>query len=325
MLIPAPQPEFVAKAACWRPLLARLARLARLTIGILILGETGVGKELLARWIHFASRRAEGPFIAVNCGAFPDTLLDSFLFGHRRGAFTNAISNRTGAFEMADGGTIFLDEIGEMPLDVQVKLLRAIQEQEVLPLGASVTVPIDVRIICATHKNIEAMVADGTFRADLYYRLVGHTETIPPLRDRPEDIGPIARRIVEAVAKEMREGEEFPEDELPWLSEEAIDALEAHCWPGNVRELEQVLRSLSVTSFGEVTGAMVRRRLGIEQPPAGVWLGRKETAGLLNVSERTVSRWADHGKIRAQGSGSGRRFWVGAEFLDGTPEGTPQG
>ncbi|MCX7155104.1 MAG: sigma-54 dependent transcriptional regulator [Rhodocyclales bacterium] len=205
-------------------------------LSVLVTGESGTGKELLARAIHYTSERAERPFVVENCGAMPDTLLEAELFGHKRGAFTGAHEDRIGLFQQADGGTLFLDEIGDTSPAFQVKLLRALQEGEVRPVGSPRSVPVDVRIIAATNRDLEADVASGRFRQDLYYRIAGITFRMPSLRERPQDI-PL---IIAGMFKESAlAGRRF--------SAEAMKCLVAHRWPGNVRELQnEVLRALAL-------------------------------------------------------------------------------
>lgn len=222
-------------------LLCRMAeRAARYDIPVLVLGESGTGKELLARAIHYASPRLTGPFVVENCAAIPDTLLESELFGHKRGAFTGAFEDHAGLFQRADGGTVFLDEIGETSPAFQVKLLRVLQEGEVRPVGAPRPVPVDVRIIAATHRNLEQRVHEGLFREDLYYRLSAVTLTVPPLRERVADIPPIARQIAQDVSAELG----HPGAELP---DETLACLLAYAWPGNIRELRnEIGRALAL-------------------------------------------------------------------------------
>ncbi len=215
-------------------------RAARYDIPVLVLGESGTGKELLARAIHYASRRLTGPFVVENCAAIPDSLLESELFGHKRGAFTGAFEDHPGLFQRASGGTVFLDEIGETSPAFQVKLLRVLQEGEVRPVGAPRPVPVDVRIIAATHRNLEQRVREGLFREDLFYRLASVTLTVPPLRDRIGDIPPIAQQIVQDVAAELgRPGATLPDESLACLL--------AYPWPGNIRELRnEIARALAL-------------------------------------------------------------------------------
>jgi two-component system response regulator PilR (NtrC family) len=214
---------------------------------ILILGESGTGKELVAKAIHHHSRRSEGPFITVNSGSMPADLLESNLFGHVRGAFTGAVASKKGLFEMADGGSIFFDEIGNIPIDTQSKLLRVIQEREFMRLGGLDTIKVDVRIVAATNADLEAAVREGTFREDLFYRLNVITITLPPLRKRTEDIPLLAQHFLVHYAREN-------EKHLRDISPQAMEALLDYHWPGNVRELENVIERAVVLSTGEVLG-----------------------------------------------------------------------
>ena len=201
----------------------------------MLLGETGVGKEVVANAIHYTSSRRGGPFIKVNCGAIPDNLLDSELFGHERGAFTGAIAQKRGRFERADKGSIFLDEIGELPLQAQVRLLRVLQHKEIERVGGTKTIPVDVRIIAATHRNMEEMVRSGAFREDLWFRLDVFPITIPPLRRRKEDIPALVHHFIERKSKDLKI---YP---APSVSAEEVERLKAYHWPGNIRELENLI------------------------------------------------------------------------------------
>ncbi|KQP15016.1 sigma-54 dependent transcriptional regulator [Pseudorhodoferax sp. Leaf267] len=225
---------------------AMAERVARYDLPVLVLGESGSGKELIARAIHYASPRAEGPFAVENCAAIPDSLLESELFGHKRGSFTGAYEDRPGLFQRAHGGTLFLDEIGDTSAALQVRLLRVLQEGEVRPVGAPRPVPVDVRVIAATHRDLEQRVRDGLFREDLYYRLAGVVLTMPPLRERSGDIAPIAQRMVREVGTELG---------CPGasLSSEALACLLAYPWPGNIRELRnEIARAVALSDGGEV-------------------------------------------------------------------------
>src|SRR5437868_9432027 len=202
------------------------------TIAVLIEGESGVGKELFARAIHGSSERKSKPFVAVNCGAIPDNLVESILFGHEKGAFTGATDRHTGKFVEASGGTLFLDEVGELPMPAQVKLLRAIQEGEVEPVGARKPVKVDVRLVSATNRDLIADVKNGRFREDLFYRLHVFPITVPPLAERPEDISDLVRHFLIRFAAE--EGKR-----IRAVTGEALSLLNAHPWPGNVRQLER--------------------------------------------------------------------------------------
>jgi two-component system response regulator HupR/HoxA len=223
-------------------------RVARYDLSVLVLGESGGGKELLARAMHYASPRAGAAFVVENCAAIPDTLLESELFGHKRGAFTGAYEDHPGLFQRADGGTVFLDEIGETSPAFQVRLLRVLQEGEVRPVGGARPVPVDVRVIAATHRDLEQRVHDGLFREDLYYRIAGVTLTVPPLRERPGDIAPIAQRLLGEVAHELgRPGMR--------LADDALACLMGYPWPGNVRELRNEIARAIALSDGEVVDA----------------------------------------------------------------------
>lgn len=221
------------------PLLLRALQRARAAAAagadVLLEAESGTGKELLARYIHDSSERSDKPFVAVNCAAVPETLLESELFGHGRGAFTGAIANRSGKFELADGGTILLDEIGEMPLNLQPKLLRVLQEREFERLGEGSPVRVDIRVIATTNVSLSAMVERGQFRADLFYRLNVIPLSLPPLRERREDIAILARHFAERFAAQHG-------SPAPRLQPDFIERLEAHSWPGNVRELANFMR-----------------------------------------------------------------------------------
>jgi DNA-binding NtrC family response regulator len=215
---------------------------------VLIEAESGTGKELLARYVHDSSDRSDKPFIAVNCAAVPESLLESELFGHGRGAFTGAVAVRLGKFELADGGTILLDEIGEMPLNLQPKLLRVLQEREFERLGEGSPVRVDIRVVATTNISLAAMVDRGLFRADLYYRLNVIPLSLPPLRDRREDIPVLARHFAEKYAAQCRM-------ECPHLPSEFIDRLQSHTWPGNVRELANFMRRVLTLSESQVIDA----------------------------------------------------------------------
>ncbi|WP_273820833.1 MULTISPECIES: sigma-54 interaction domain-containing protein [Pseudomonas] len=215
-------------------LLSRIERLAPSEANTLIIGETGTGKELVARHIHHLSRRGREPFVAVNCGAFAETLVESELFGHEKGAFTGATTNKAGWFEAANGGTLFLDEIGDLPLNMQVKLLRVLQEREVVRLGSRTPIPINVRLVAATNVNLADAVVAGNFREDLFYRLHVATIRLPPLRERPGDILPLAEFFLEEHCQRLGYNRAS-------LSSEAERKLLEHSWPGNIRELENAI------------------------------------------------------------------------------------
>ncbi|RKP55766.1 sigma-54 interaction domain-containing protein [Pararobbsia silviterrae] len=239
---------FVFEDPASHALLARIARIGPSDANVLVIGETGSGKELIARMLHAHSARADRQFVAVNCGALSETLADSELFGHERGAFTGAAASKPGWFEAANGGTLFLDEIGDLPLSIQVKLLRVLQEREVVRLGSRTPAPIDVRLIAATNVNLAEAVALGRFREDLYYRLrVGAIEATP-LRERRGDILPLARYFVD---KHRARGT----DRAIAISDAAAAMLVSHAWPGNIRELENVVQGALVDTHDGVLGA----------------------------------------------------------------------
>ncbi len=225
-----------------------IRKLARSQAPIYISGESGTGKELAAREIHLTGPRADGPFIPVNCGAIPDHLVESEFFGYKKGAFTGASRDKEGLFQGANGGTLFLDEVADLPMDMQVKLLRAIQERAVRPIGDHREIPLDVRILSATHKDLAQQVEEGKFRQDLFYRLDVIDLHMPTLRERPEDIPLLARHILARIAQEW-------DDQPPGLSDDAIEALKSYSYQGNVRELENILERAMTLSDGDVIDA----------------------------------------------------------------------
>ena len=221
-----------------------IERVAPSEVSVLINGETGTGKELCARAMHEHSKRKKKPFLAENCAAVPANLLESELFGHAKGSFTGAIADRQGHFAVADGGTIFLDEIGDMPLEMQSKLLRVLQDGEIRPVGSNKSRKVDVRVVAATNKDLEAGCRDGSFRQDLYYRLNVITILLPPLRDRDGDIEHLTRFLLYGFSKEL--GREVS------IAPDALAALGGYAWPGNVRELENELKRAAVMSGGAI-------------------------------------------------------------------------
>ena len=227
---------------------ATIAKVARSQAPVYILGESGVGKELVARTIHDQGARAAGPFIPVNCGAIPGELMESEFFGHRKGSFTGAHADKQGLFQAANGGTLFLDEVAELPLQMQVKLLRAIQEKSVRPVGASTEVPVDVRILSATHKDLGQQVQLGHFRHDLYYRINVIELRVPPLRERRDDLPHLAATILKRLSQAQGQN-------TPMLTPSALEALAAHAFPGNVRELENILERALALADGDSIGA----------------------------------------------------------------------
>ncbi|HYT74084.1 MAG TPA: sigma-54 dependent transcriptional regulator [Vicinamibacterales bacterium] len=235
----------LAQSVAMRNVMALIDRAAQRDTPILLIGESGTGKELLARAVHKRSPRTLGPFVAVNCSAIPETLLESELFGHRRGAFTDARDDQRGLFQSAQRGTIFLDEIGDMAPALQGKLLRVLQEKEVHPLGAPAPVPTDVRIITATHRDLTTLVAEGKFREDLLYRINVIEVRVPPLRERPDDLEPLIHHLLRKYGKRLAK---------PGctVSAEAMVLMRQHAWPGNVREVENVIERALVLGTGTV-------------------------------------------------------------------------
>ena len=236
--------DFVASSPALANALNLASRVAKTDASAMLMGESGVGKELFAKFIHKNSPRKDGPFIAINMAAIPENLIESELFGFEKGAFTDASAMKKGQFELASGGTLFLDEIGEMPLNLQPKLLRAIQEREITRLGATKSVKIDVRIVSATNANLSAMISEGKFREDLFYRLNTVPVAIPPLRERKEEILPIAERFLKQSCEEFSLGAKS-------FSEAAVKELENYDFPGNIRELISVVQRAAILSEGE--------------------------------------------------------------------------
>ena len=268
--LPPNYPRLIGGSALMQSTRQMIDRLARTQAPIHVTGESGSGKELAARLIHLKGSRQEGPFIAVNCGAIPENLMESEFFGYRKGAFTGAAADRDGFFQAANGGTLFLDEVADLPLQMQVKLLRAIQEKKVRKVGATNEEQVDVRIISATHRSLGEEVKSGAFRQDLYYRLNVIEMRMPSLREMPEDIPLLANAILSRL--------EGPAEKTPSLSPEALRALESYPFPGNVRELENVLeRALALTSGDVIEVADLR----LVQPSGVV-----EGAAPINLQDR---------------------------------------
>jgi two-component system, NtrC family, response regulator HydG len=258
--VPADEDGVVARSEAMRKVLDLARRVAKVDSTVLVTGESGVGKERIAELVHRRSARAAHPFVAVDCGAVTETLLESELFGHVRGAFTGATGDRVGLFEAAAGGTLFLDEVGETSLGMQAKLLRAIQEREVRRVGESSSRKVDVRVVAATNRDLRAAVAAGRFRQDLLYRLKVVEVRVPPLRDRPEDLLPLARALLAAAAR--RTGRR-----IGGLTGAALEALQRHAWPGNVRELENALeRAVALASGPRVDVADLPEEVRVPGP-----------------------------------------------------------
>ncbi len=303
------------------------SRVAPTDSTVLIRGETGTGKELLAKAIYHNSRRKDRPFVTINCGAIPRDLLESELFGHVKGSFTGAVAHKRGKVEMADGGTLFLDEVGELPLELQVKLLRLLQQGEIEKVGGTQPMVVDVRVIAATHRNLQAMTEDGAFREDLYYRLAVIPLEIPPLRERSEDIP----ELVQHLFLKLRERHGKPDLKLP---PPLLPHFTAYRWPGNVRELENILERLVVLSVGneisrEDLPDFLRREppalesVRLDLPPHGISLesverelilkalekfnwNQTQAAEYLDISRRTlIYRMEKHGLRRDAEPGAG--------------------
>jgi len=247
-------PRLIGRSPPMQQLREMIVRVARSQAPVHIYGESGTGKELVARLIHESGARSEGPFIAVNCGAIPTELMESELFGHKRGSFTGAVADKKGLMQNAEGGTLFLDEVADLPLHMQVKLLRVVQEKTVRPIGESREETVDVRILSATHKNLAQLVAEGRFREDLYYRINVIEMRVPSLRERREDIPELVESILARLARRM-------EIETLHLDPAAMQALESYAFPGNVRELENVLeRALTLCVGGVITVDNIKLR-----------------------------------------------------------------
>jgi DNA-binding NtrC family response regulator len=295
--------NILGRSAALLQVLDMAARAARAASTVLIRGETGTGKELLAKAIHRNSPRKDRPFVTINCGAIPRELLESELFGHARGAFTGAVADKKGQAETADGGTLFLDEIGELPAELQVKLLRLVQQGEVAKVGATGVRRVDIRIIAATNRNLQAMVEDGAFREDLYYRLSVIPLELPPLRERPEDVPELVEHFfVESREKNGRPDLVLPPSLLPYFA--------SYRWPGNVRELENVMERLVVLSrgdeiaLGDLPDFLRRARPAVEElrldlPPQGISLEAVEKELILralrkfNWNQSQAARYLD--------------------------------
>jgi two-component system response regulator HydG len=255
---------------------------------VLITGESGTGKEVLARYIHKLSVRESGPFVSINCGALPESLLESELFGHVKGSFTGAVRDKEGLMAAARGGTFFLDEVAEMSPGLQVKFLRALQEREVVPVGATEPVKIDVRIIAATNRELEKEIRAGQFRSDLYYRLNVITLHIPPLRDRKDDIPLFAEHFLRSLNESRANGQSVPAA----LSEDSVDALQAYDWPGNVRELENALERAAILSAGQEAIPIDALPQRITRPePEPLVADRTPANPTLELVERAYIMW----------------------------------
>ena len=278
-----PNRRLIGNSPAMQETRATIAKLARSQAPIYISGESGTGKELVARMIHEQGPRGEGPFVPVNCGAIPGELIDSEFFGHKRGSFTGAVADKLGLFQAAERGTLFLDEVAELPLPMQVKLLRAIQEKAVRPVGSEREVAVDVRILSASHKNLIKLTEEGRFRRDLYYRLDVINFHVPALRERPEDIEQLARHILERLA-------ESSDGARAEIEPDTLDVLTSYDFPGNVRELENILERAMTLCEGnrvEVSDLGLPAFAGPRSPPAGE-RGDDLDAMLENVEKETI-------------------------------------
>ncbi len=265
-----------------------IERVANTNVSVMLLGASGTGKELLARGLHEASGRAKGAFVAINCAAIPENLLESELFGHEKGAFTGAVKTTEGKIEMASGGTLFLDEVGDIPLPLQVKLLRFLQERVIERIGSRKSIEVDTRIVCATHQNLEAMIADGRFREDLYYRLAEIVVRIPSLADRPGDAALLAKAFLARFAKDMNPA-------VKGFAPDALAAIDAWHWPGNVRELENRVKRAVIMTDGKLVGAA---DLDLAEPGEG----DDQLLNLKSAREATDRRVIRHALARSEGN-----------------------
>jgi DNA-binding NtrC family response regulator len=273
-------PRIIGESEAIKRSVAETQRVAQTDATVLLLGESGTGKELFARAVHHLSNRRDKPFVAINCAAIPETLIENELFGHERGAFTGAGERRLGKFELAAGGTVFLDEIGELPLAVQGKLLRVIEEKAVDRIGGKSPIPVDVRVVAATNKDLRAAVEDGEFRGDLFFRLAVFPIDIPALRERGDDVVLLARHFAAQLGKELR-GREAR------LSDSSITAISLHNWPGNVRELENSIERACILSDG---AELEPRDLGLVTDAGAdpAVLGMNLSGSLSEATERVV-------------------------------------
>ncbi len=265
-----------------------IERVANTNVSVMLLGASGTGKELLARGLHEASDRADGTFVAINCAAIPENLLESELFGHEKGAFTGAVKTTEGKIEQANDGTLFLDEVGDIPLQLQVKLLRFLQERVIERIGSRTSIPVDTRIVCATHQNLERMIEDGQFREDLYYRLAEIVVKIPSLADRPGDATLLAKAFLSRFAKEMNPS-------VRGFSSDALAAIDAWTWPGNVRELENRVKRAVIMADEKLVSAA---DLDLKDPDAEF-----ETAlNLKSAREHADRKVIRHALARSDGN-----------------------
>jgi DNA-binding NtrC family response regulator len=297
-------PRIIGEDAKLRHVLQQLHRAAATDATVLLEGESGTGKELFARGLHALSPRAEGPFVAINCAAIPETLLETELFGHEKGAFTGAASRKPGRFEMAHRGTLFLDEIGDLPLALQAKILRALEEKQFERVGGTQSLHVDVRVVAATNRNLKQRVAERQFREDLYFRLSVFPIQIPPLRERTHDVVILARHFVDRFCRDLNK-------KLLTLAPAALDELEAYAWPGNVRELQNCIERAVILSDGDTIHA---RHLNLSfrqpvsaQPVASPWEGI-DLSGTMMDAVRRVTAEVERRKVeQALGDTAGNK------------------
>jgi len=265
-----------------------IERVANTSVSVMLLGASGTGKELLARGLHEASSRRDGSFVAINCAAIPENLLESELFGHEKGAFTGAVKTTEGKIELANGGTLFLDEVGDIPLPLQVKLLRFLQERQIERIGGRKAIDVDTRIVCATHQDLEAMIADGRFREDLFYRLAEVVVKIPALAERAGDAVLLAKAFLKRFAREMN-------PQVTGFAPDALTAIDAWAWPGNVRELENRVKRAAIMADGKlVTAADLDLQQGAEDDP--------DVLNLKTARERADRKVIRHALARSEGN-----------------------
>ncbi len=274
-----------------------IERVANTGVSVMLLGASGTGKELLARGLHEASDRNGGSFVAINCAAIPENLLESELFGHEKGAFTGAVKTTEGKIELANGGTLFLDEVGDIPLPLQVKLLRFLQERQIERIGGRKAIDVDTRIVCATHQDLEAMIRDGRFREDLFYRLAEVVVKIPSLAERAGDATLLAKAFLKRFAKEMN-------PQVTGFAPDALTAIDAWSWPGNVRELENRVKRAAIMADGKlVTAADLDLQRGAEDDP--------DVLNLKSARERADRKVIRHALARSEGNISGTARLLG--------------
>ena len=309
-------PQIVGQAEALRRVQTALHRAAETDTTVLLEGESGTGKELFARTLHALSPRADGPFVAINCAAIPENLLESELFGYEKGAFTGAVARKPGKFEMAHTGTLFLDEIGDMPINLQAKLLRALEERRFERLGGTASVHVDVRLVTATNRGLKAAVGQRRFREDLYFRLSVFPITIPPLRERREDIPLLTRHFVDRVCREMNR---------PPLSiaPAAVEALERYHWPGNVRELQNCLERAVILADGDLIQPrhlnLTFQSEPLEAAPIDPW-DQIDLTGSLNEATRRVVAEVERRKLQDALREAGGQRPRAAELLGLTPK-----